>query len=93
MNELRKDREAMVRQVAQSRKILGNVVRMTETAREDNRKLYSEFKCTIEKEQKLETSTCEKLNASALQASGQKRTSRRSNSRLTSAASRTSLKF
>ena len=47
INELKRDKENMVRQVCQSRKILSNMQRMKEMAIEDNEKLYSEFKSTM----------------------------------------------
>ena len=94
LNELKRDKENMVKEVCQSRKILGNMLRMKEIAIEDNRKLYNEFKCTMEKENRLDTSTCEKLNISNAQISTRKISkSKRCNSRLTHAESKKSLKF
>ena len=75
----------MIRQVCQSRKILNNMQKMKEMAVEDNKKLYSEFQCTMATTTRNETSQNQ---------SGQKHSlSKRSNSRLNHVGSRKSLKF
>ena len=43
INETKKEKENIVRQVCQSKKILNNLKGMKEIAIEDNKKLYSEF--------------------------------------------------
>ena len=80
--EQRKDRENLIKQLYQSRKILENMRHMRQVADSDTKQYYNQFQNTVTKSARMEARSQEKLKAGK----------RSDNSRMQRAVSRKSLK-